>query len=84
MADTLPIDTASQARAALTPTPPMARLDADLQALAARRQQDADCATLLAARDAATDEYDQIAYALAAVLVTHPGCCTPKNAGGQS
>lgn len=75
MADIFPVDTAS---------PAIARLDADLHALAVRRQQDDDCATLLAARDAATDEYDRVAYALAAVLVTHPGCCTPKKAGGQS
>ncbi|GAA3268101.1 hypothetical protein [Streptomyces lavendulae] len=65
------------------PTPQIARLDADLQALSDRRQQAADCETLRAAREASQSESDRIAYALAMVLVTHPGCCT-RNAGGQS
>jgi hypothetical protein len=74
VADVLPVDTAS---------PAIARLDADFHALADRRQIDADCETLRAAREASHSESDRIAYALDMVLITHPGCCTPKKTGGQ-
>lgn len=50
----------------------------------AKQQQAVDCETLRAARERSHSESDRIAYALDMVLITHPGCCTPKNAGGQS
>lgn len=74
MADTLPIDSSSAAIAALTPAP----YSPEEQA-----RQAADCETLRAAREASHSESDRIAYALAAVLITHPGCCS-KDDGGQS
>ncbi|MFJ3200948.1 hypothetical protein [Streptomyces sp. NPDC086989] len=71
----LPADTASPALAELPPEP---------LRTAAELKQAADCETLRAAREASHSESDRIAYALDMVLITHPGCCTPKKPGGQS
>lgn len=72
VADTLPIDTGFPARAELT------------HPAAAELKQAADCETLRAARERSHSESDRIAYALDMVLITHPGCCTPKTTGGES
>ncbi|KIF02240.1 hypothetical protein PL81_31230 [Streptomyces sp. RSD-27] len=67
MADTLPINFASSAL--------VARLGASAPE-PTTAEQAADCETLRAAREASHSESERIAYALAMVLVTHPGCCT--------
>lgn len=57
-----------------------ARLGAPESELMTEEQVTA-CETLRAAREACHSESKRIAYALAAVLITHPGCCTKESDG---